>query len=85
MNMKQVLQAMQQEGSVLCMEYGTTKEQPRVYWLEPKRILVASDVAQNVIGFPGVVPGGDSLFKDDTAQTWRAENVARRTPKRRGH
>jgi hypothetical protein len=43
-----------------------------VYWLEPKRIIVRSDVADRVIKLPGIVPGGDRLFKDAVDQTWRA-------------
>lgn len=71
MTTKEVLAAMQ-KGAVLCMEFSGTLDQPKVYWLEPKRILIRSDVAEGVISLPGVKPGGDSLFKDAVAQTWRA-------------
>jgi len=62
---KQIIQAMS-EGAILCMERS-----PRVYWIEPSRIIVRSDTAQKIIALPGVVGGGDSLFKDTLCQTWR--------------
>jgi hypothetical protein len=69
MTTKEVLKAMNR-GAVLCMEYASGR---RVYWLEPKRTIIRSDVADTVIKLPGIVPGGDRLFKDEVGQTWRAE------------
>jgi hypothetical protein len=43
----------------------------RVYWLEPKRVIIRSDIAERILSLPGVKGGGDSLFKDVTCQTWR--------------
>jgi hypothetical protein len=60
---KQIIQAMS-EGAILCMERS-----PRVYWIEPSRIIVRSDTAQKIIALQ--VGGGDSLFKDTLCQTWR--------------
>ena len=68
MTAKEVVNAMAQ-GAILCMEFAGSE---RVYWLEPKRKLIRSDVAERVIGLPGISPGGDSLFKDAVSQTWGA-------------
>jgi hypothetical protein len=64
---KQIIQAMS-GGAILCMERS-----PRgnVYWIQPSRIIVRSDTAEKIIALPGVVGGGDSLFKDALCQTWR--------------
>ena len=43
----------------------------KVFWIEPRRVIVRSDVAEKIIGLPNVKSGGDSLFKDAPAQTWR--------------
>lgn len=72
MTTKEVLAAMFEKKAVLCMEFTGDTTQHRVYWLEPGRKLIRSDVAENVIAFPGIKPGGETLFKDDIAQTWRA-------------
>jgi hypothetical protein len=69
MTTKEVVKAMI-KGAVLCMEYAPAGP---VYWLEPKRIIIRSDIADRVIKLPGIVPGGDRLFKDEVGQTWRAE------------
>jgi hypothetical protein len=68
MSMKEVLDAMH-KGATLCMEH--TKD-GRVFWLEPRRLIIRSDVADRVIEFPSIVPGGDGLFKDEASQTWEA-------------
>jgi hypothetical protein len=67
MTSKQVLEAMQ-KGAVLCMEYDG---QDKVYWLEPKRIIIRSNVAEAILTFPNLKSGGDSLFRDTPCQTWR--------------
>jgi hypothetical protein len=69
MTTKQVIAAMS-GGATLCMEYADGR---KIYWLEPKRILIEADVAERVIGIPGVKPGGDTIFKDTVAQTWRVK------------
>jgi hypothetical protein len=66
MTTKEVIEAMR-KGAVLCMEHN---EDGKTYWLEPRRIIVRSDVARNVISFPGIKKGGDKLFKDAVDQTW---------------
>jgi hypothetical protein len=68
MTAKEVLDDMH-KGATLCIEH--TKD-GRVFWLEPRRIIVRTDVADRVIEFPGIVPGGDRLFKDAASQTWKA-------------
>jgi hypothetical protein len=45
---KEVLKAMS-KGAVLCKEYAPAGP---VYWLEPKRIIIRSDVANAVIKLP---------------------------------
>lgn len=67
MTSKKVLEAMA-SGAILCMGW---EGEEQVYWLEPKRVRVRSDVATVIIALPGVISGGDSLFKDAPAQTWR--------------
>jgi len=67
MTTKQVLAAMS-KGAVLCKEYAYGGP---VFWLEPKRIIIRSNVAERVIACPGIVPGSDGLFKDAPPQTWR--------------
>ena len=64
---KQILEAMT-KGAILCMEYDRSN---KVFWIEPRRVIVRSDVAEKIIGLPNVKSGGDSLFKDAPAQTWR--------------
>jgi hypothetical protein len=71
MNTKDVLKEMS-KGAVLCMEHTADTTQPKVFWLEPKRILIRADIAEAVTKLPGVLPGGDSLFRDAVSQTWRA-------------
>jgi hypothetical protein len=48
----QVLEAMR-KGAVLCLGHEGFEQ---VYWLEPKRIIIRRDVAQRIIGLPGIVP-----------------------------
>ena len=72
MTAKEVLKAMS-KGAVLCKEYAPAGA---VYWLEPKRIIIRSDVANAVIKLPGIVPGDDCLFRDEAGQTWKAEGAA---------
>ena len=67
MTTKEVLDAMH-KGATLCMEH--TKD-GRVFWLKPRRIIIRSDVADRVTEFPGIVSGGDVLFKDEASQTWK--------------
>ena len=67
MTAKQILEAMS-KGAILCMEYSG---RDKVFWIEPRRIIVRSDVADKIIGLPNVKSGGDSLSKDTPAQTWR--------------
>ena len=67
MTTKEVLDAMH-KGATLCMEH--TKD-GRVFWLEPRRIIIRSDVADRVIEFPSIVTGGDGLFKDEASQMWK--------------
>ena len=67
MSTKEILEAMT-KGAILCMEYNG---RDKVFWIEPRRIIVRSDVAEKIIGLPNVQSGGDSLFKDAPAQTWR--------------
>jgi len=67
MTTKEVLDAMH-KGATLCMEH--TKD-GRVFWLGPRRIIIRSEVADRVIEFPSIVPGGDRLFKDEASQTWK--------------
>lgn len=67
MTSKQVLDAMS-KGAVLCMEFSGGD---RVYWLEPKRVILRSDVAERILSLPNMKSGGDSLFKDTPCQTWR--------------
>jgi hypothetical protein len=70
MTTKEVLAALG-KGAVLCKEYAYSGP---VFWLEPKRIIIRSDVAERVIASPGIVPGSDRLFEDAPPQTWRATN-----------
>jgi hypothetical protein len=67
MTTKQILEALA-KGAVLCrgLEGGET-----VFWLEPRRIIIRSDVARAIISMPGLVPGKDGLFDDSYSQTWR--------------
>lgn len=67
MTTKQILEAMA-EGAILCMGY---EGRDKVFWIEPRRIIVRSDVAEKIISLPGVASGGDSLFKNVPAQTGR--------------
>jgi hypothetical protein len=73
MTAKEVLNAMA-KGEVLCMGYDKNGMQ---YWLEPRRILVRSDVAQRVINLPNIVTGGDRLFSDASSQTWKMDEDGR--------
>jgi hypothetical protein len=70
MTAKEVIKAMG-KGAVLCKEYAPAGP---VYWLEPKRIIIRSDVAATVSRLPGIV-SGDGLFKGEAGQTWRAEGA----------
>ena len=56
------------KGAVLCMGYDEDGEH---YWLEPSRVTVRTDVAEQLITV--LEPGGDRLFKDFASQTWRAK------------
>ena len=67
MTTKQILEAIS-KGAILCMEYDG---RDKVFWIEPRRVIVRSDVAEKIIGLLNVKSGGDSLFKDAPAQTWR--------------
>jgi hypothetical protein len=71
MNLKQVVAAMG-KGATLCMEYN--KEQGKVFWLEPTRTLIRQDVGERVIELPFIATGGDTLFKDTSAQTWKVSD-----------
>jgi len=72
MTAKETLAAMS-KGEILCMGFdGLNKS----YWLEPSRRMVRSDVAERIIALPGIVPGGDRLFKDSAPQTWRMARAA---------
>jgi len=57
-------------GSTLCMEFDGDGN--KVFWLEPRRILIRADVGERVVMLPGIIPGGDSLFDNTTSQTWKA-------------
>jgi hypothetical protein len=70
MTAKEVIKAMG-KGAVLCKEYAPAGP---VYWLEPKRFVIRSDVAATVIKLPGIV-AGDGLFRDEAGQTWRAKGA----------
>jgi hypothetical protein len=70
MTTKEVLAAMS-KGAMLCKEYDRNGP---VFWLEPRRIIIRSDIAERVIACPGIVPGGDRLFTDAAPQTWHAQN-----------
>ena len=67
MTTKQILEAMA-KGAVLCcgLEGGES-----VFWLEPRRIIIRSDIARAIIAMPGLAPGRDGLFDDSYSQTWR--------------
>jgi hypothetical protein len=65
MTAKEVIKAMS-KGAVLCKEYAPAGP---VDWLEPKRIVIRSDVAATVIKLPGIV-SGDGLFRGEAGQTW---------------
>ena len=67
MTAKEVIIAMS-KGAVLCKEYDRNGP---VFWLEPRRIIIRSNVAERVIAYPGIVPGSDRLFDDAPPQTWR--------------
>jgi hypothetical protein len=87
MNLKQVVNAMG-KGATLCMEYDS--DRGKVFWLNPSRTLVRQDVGERVIELPFIVSGGDSLFKDTPAQTWKVsdDQVVRgrkTTPLRKRH
>ena len=71
MTEKEVVKAMS-KGAVLCREHAPSGA---VYWLEPRRIIIRSDVANVVIGLPGIVSGGDGLFGDGCSQTWNMEGA----------
>jgi hypothetical protein len=74
MTTNQVLEAMK-DGAVLCMEHG---DEGNVYWLHPSRTILRVDVGERVIGMVGrIEPGGDSLFVDEFAQTWRVRDAER--------
>ena len=64
---KEILEAMS-KGAILCMEYNGLD---KVFWIEPRRVIVRCDVAEKIISLPSVKSGGDSLFKNSPAQTWR--------------
>jgi hypothetical protein len=68
MTAKEVVEAMAR-GAVLCMEHAP---EGKVFWLEPKRILIRADVGERVVQIPGIRPGGDVLFNDCASQTWKA-------------
>ena len=70
MNLRQVVAAMG-KGATLCMEYD--QERGKVFWLEPSRTIIRQDVGERVIELPFIITGGDSLFKDTPAQTWKAK------------
>ena len=69
MTTKEVLAAMS-KCAVLCKEHAYGGP---VFWLEPRRIIIRSNVAERVIAYPGIVPGSDRLFDDARPQTWRAQ------------
>jgi hypothetical protein len=60
------------KGAILCRGYEGFED---VFWLEPRRIRIRSDVARQIIVLPGVVSGKDGLFDDSYAQTWRIAGV----------
>jgi len=50
--------AVMRKGEILCK--GHAKDGPE-YWLHPSRLMVPADIAEAVIGLPGIEPGKDGL------------------------
>jgi hypothetical protein len=66
MTTKQILEAMT-KGAILCVEYNGPD---KVFWIEPRRVIVRSDVAEKIIGLRR------QPLKDAPAQTWRLAGAA---------
>ena len=74
MTNKQLLERVA-KGETLCMGYDPDGE--RLWWLEPSRLTVRSDVAEKIITLHGIEPSGDSLFRDSCSQTWKLNGRGR--------
>ena len=70
MTTKDILKAMG-KGAVLCMTYTGDEDRPCEYFLHPSKVVIRTDVAEQIIALPGVRAGEDSLIPDHPAQTWR--------------
>ncbi|TGD98084.1 hypothetical protein [Methylobacterium nonmethylotrophicum] len=66
------LLARQETGQILVLTFTGETEAPKVYRLHPSNRVVRADVADRAIREHRIRPGGDSLFADALAQTWRA-------------
>jgi hypothetical protein len=59
-------------GQTLCITYRPREIGPPVCWFEPSGRTVAHLSVMEAIASGLLVSGGDGLFGDETAQTWRA-------------
>ncbi len=69
MTRKQLQLALEKKGATLC--FGYDREGEESWWLEPSRLRVRRDQAEQIIALLELVPNGDSLFSDFRSQTWK--------------